>query len=468
MKSIMDTRFLKIQIKWLVLAVLVFAAAGGGYYFWNQQQAAAAASLSAAKVKTTLAKTGNITVTASGTGTLVAEQEMNLGFSTSGTVASVKVQAGDQVKTGDILAELADTEPLQAAVNSAQADLASAQLALDTLKQGAASSLGTAQLNLIHAQATATATANGVVNQAMIRCDDDTTLAYYNAYTKAQKNLDDLGKPSQTNSEEYLNIYLPAQTKRDQAYSTWVYCKGYTSYEIGSTQAQSIIAAAVVEQEKAILATLTPNDGLNPYQLSMAQNKVEGAQIALKTARKNLDGAVIKAPFDGSVISVAGSSGDKVGTGTFIVMADLYHPYIQFNVDETDMSLVALGESVTVVFDALPKQTFTGKVVVIEPQLVTSGSTQALQGLARLDTTLATPLPEASNASVDIIGGQATNTVLVPVSALRDLGDTSYGVFVQDNSGKLTLRAVTIGLQDLTNVEITSGLKAGETVETGL
>ena len=200
----------------------------------------------------------------------------------------------------------------------------------------------------------------------------------------------------------------------------------------------------------------------------MAQNKVEGAQIALKTARKNLDGAVIKAPFDGSVISVAGSSGDKVGTGTFIVMADLYHPYIQFNVDETDMSLVALGESVTVVFDALPKQTFTGKVVVIEPQLVTSGSTQALQGLARLDTTLATPLPEASNASVDIIGGQATNTVLVPVSALRDLGDTSYGVFVQDNSGKLTLRAVTIGLQDLTNVEITSGLKAGETVETGL
>jgi len=468
MKSIFNTIVLKKKVIWVVLVVLVLAAAGGGYYYWNQQQTAAVSASTASKTSTTLAKTGNITITASGTGTLVAAQEVNLGFPTSGTVSIVKVKTGDLVKSGDVLAELGDTETLQAAVNSAQLDLSSAQLALDTLKQGAASALGTAQLNLIHAQATATATANGVVNKSMVRCDDDTLLAYYNAYVKTQKNLDALGKPSDTNSEEYLKVYLPAQTSRNKAYATWAYCNGYTSYEIGSSQAQANIAAAAVEQDKTILATLTPNNGLDPYQLSMAQNKVEAAQISLKTAQKNLDGAVLKAPFAGSIVSVAGIVGDKVGTGTFIVLADLYHPYVQFDVDETDMGIVALDETVSVVFDAMPKQTFTGKVVVIQPKLVSSGSTQALQGLARIDTTLSTPLPEASNASVDVIGGQATNAVLVPVSALRDLGDAGYGVFVRDSSGKLNLRSVTIGLEDLTNVEITSGLKVGETVSTGL
>jgi multidrug efflux pump subunit AcrA (membrane-fusion protein) len=48
------------------------------------------------------------------------------------------------------------------------------------------------------------------------------------------------------------------------------------------------------------------------------------------------------------------------------------------------------------------------------------------------------------------------------------MGDGTYGVFVRDNTGKLTFRTVTIGLQDLSNVEITSGLQGGETVSLGL
>ena len=72
------------------------------------------------------------------------------------------------------------------------------------------------------------------------------------------------------------------------------------------------------------------------------------------------------------------------------------------------------------------------------------------------------------NAAVDVIGGAATNAVIIPLGALRDLGDGTYGVFVRDNSGKFRFRTVTIGIQDLTNVEITSGLQAGEIVSTGL
>ena len=156
MKSIMNIRLFKIRVIWIVLGVIVIAAAGGGgYSYWTQQQAKAANTGSIAnRVTTTTARRGNITVTASGTGTLVAAQQVNLGFSASGTVAAVHVKAGDLVKTGDDLADLGDTENLQSAVHTAQVNLASAQQALDTLNQGAASALGTAQLNLVNAQAT--------------------------------------------------------------------------------------------------------------------------------------------------------------------------------------------------------------------------------------------------------------------------------------------------------------------------
>ena len=43
----------------------------------------------------------------------------------------------------------------------------------------------------------------------------------------------------------------------------------------------------------------------------------------------------------------------------------------------------------------------------------------------------------------------------------------TYAVFVVDN-GQMTLRTVKVGLMDLTDAQITSGLEAGDVVSTGL
>ena len=76
-------------------------------------------------------------------------------------------------------------------------------------------------------------------------------------------------------------------------------------------------------------------------------------------------------------------------------------------------------------------------------------------------------LPVGLNAAVDIVAGRAENAVLVPVEALRDLGDGQYAVFVMEN-GEPTLRVVEVGLMDVTYAEILSGLQAGEIVTTGI
>ncbi len=76
-------------------------------------------------------------------------------------------------------------------------------------------------------------------------------------------------------------------------------------------------------------------------------------------------------------------------------------------------------------------------------------------------------LPAGAAASVDVIGGRAENAVLVPVEALHEIGDGQYTIFVMQN-GKLRLREVQVGLQDLTKAEIISGLNAGDIVTTGV
>jgi macrolide-specific efflux system membrane fusion protein len=138
--------------------------------------------------------------------------------------------------------------------------------------------------------------------------------------------------------------------------------------------------------------------------------------------------------------------------------------------DETDWENVKVGYLAQATFDALPNDVFSGKVTLVYPALVSAGGTSMVQGVVALDeapTVGTDPLPLGVSASVEVIAAQAKNVVLVPVEALHELSANSYAVFVME-SGKPVLRTVTVGLQDGTYAEITSGLQAGETVTTGI
>jgi HlyD family secretion protein len=68
---------------------------------------------------------------------------------------------------------------------------------------------------------------------------------------------------------------------------------------------------------------------------------------------------------------------------------------------------------------------------------------------------------------VEVISGTSTNALLVPLEALRDLGNGVYGVFVLNAQGQPRLRLVQVGLQDTTRAEIKSGVQLGDVVTTG-
>ncbi len=437
------------------------------YFLWPKPSTVAAQEET---YNTALVRTGSISLSTSGSGTLTAAQEKELAFSVSGTVAGVNVQVGDNVGAGDELARLADTSELEANLSSAKLDLATAQQELATLKQNASANLASARLGLADAREALDEAKSAVVQEGWVRCDQDTIDAYYYKYTRARDALEALGDGGGS-QDYYLTTIVPARNVAASAYAAYLYCTGYTEYEIASSNAELALAEAELASAGAALQALEANNGLDPVELATAENKVDNAEYALEQAQEKLDGAVLIAPFDGTILSVAGEAGDEAGTGAFIIIADLAHPQVEFSVDETDFSAVFAGEQATVVFDSYPDLVFSGTVLRVNPALETIDGYSVVSGVIQLEldeTTDSVTLAKGLNGTVTLVQATAQNVLLVPVQAVRDLGDGTYSVFVLDESGKPKLRVVEVGLMDLASAEIKSGLSAGDVVTSGL
>ncbi len=84
----------------------------------------------------------------------------------------------------------------------------------------------------------------------------------------------------------------------------------------------------------------------------------------------------------------------------------------------------------------------------------------------QLDQSIFEKLPAGTGVTVDVVGGEATGALLVPIDAVHKGDDAKSYVTVVQN-GQQTEREVTIGLKNDTYAEVKSGLQAGETVVTG-
>lgn len=127
-----------------------------------------------------------------------------------------------------------------------------------------------------------------------------------------------------------------------------------------------------------------------------------------------------------------------------------------------------MGNPVHIVFEALPDLTFEGRLLRIDPALVTVDGTPAVQCWASIDLSQRPAVLLSGMAvEVEVISAEARNVLLVPLEALRELGEGRYAVFVVQPDGELELRPVEVGLHDLVNAEIRSGLSEGEVVSLG-
>ena len=471
--------------RWRVLTpilVVLAVAAGALYYYLAVYRPAH--TIVQAPLQTTSVFRGDLTVSAKGTGILQPANQVQLGFGTNGKLATLNVKRGQSVTTGQLLAQLDNT---QAQVKYEQAQRSLANLTSATAISQAKGDVATATTALANAKYALMYVISPAVfySEQQVLADqqalsDAKAAGGSTPTTDQQKAIDDAQatltadeKTLAGNQIWYKEHYVPANftvfavdpTAALPNHRPSQHVEGPTDLEIQTSQANFDVAKANLQQAQWYLDALSGRDvPANAGGTNLAA--FQAAKFAVQSAKAALDGSQIFAPMSGTVISVSANLGDTVGSTPIIVLGDLTKLNVKTYVNEKDYQLFQVGNEAEIVFDALPGQTFTGKVIQVDPGLDTSTNTSVVSGLVEMDPT-SSHLLMGMSASVDVIIGRAKNAVLVPLAALHEYSPGKYAVFVMRN-GKLAVDFVQVGLKDQVDAEIKSGLKAGDVVSTGI
>ena len=173
-----------------------------------------------------------------------------------------------------------------------------------------------------------------------------------------------------------------------------------------------------------------------------------------------LDKTIIRAPFSGVVGLRQVSPGAYVSKGSDLVRLDSLDTLkLEVPVPETSLSQVRIGLPIKLTVDALPGQTFSGKVHAIDP--VVDPVSRNVRVRARIANPQGVLKPGMFARATADLGGKS-HAILLPEQVIVPRSDGPY-VFLAVN-GKAELRRVTLGKREPGRVEIVSGVKVGDTV----
>lgn len=478
---------------WFIAAIVILTAAGG--YTYYSKASPSTQTTTESQVQTAVAERGNLVLSAGGTGTLIANSEATFGFATSGQVREVNVKVGDQVEAGQVLAQLDDT--------LAQMDYAEAQQALQELHSAA--SIAAVQKEIGTAQDTAFQAHEWLkylLSPEVVEAEENLAIAKQKlAEAQAQAKASPSAAADQTVKEKQQAVaFLKDKLSQAQTYYKNEYLfENFAEYEtVGrGPRAKKVLVTYVDPKTGEVLpkidapsaadiatarnnyaqAQQTIKDGETYLEVLKTGVIPEGAtgdklttlynaQAAVDKAKSALKATQLTAPINGTVTSLNLSVGQQVDTSSVITISQLDQPYtLDVYLDEADWSTAQVGNKVNVTFKLLPGKTFPGTVTLVYPVLNASFETSLVHLTVQLDQRISQDLPAGTGASVEVVGGEARDAVLVPVKAVHKTEDGKYAVTVLQN-GKQVAREVEIGLQNSSYAEVKSGLEVGEVVVT--
>lgn len=234
-------------------------------------------------------------------------------------------------------------------------------------------------------------------------------------------------------------------------------------------------------------------------QIKAAEFNVKSASAALKEANENLTKTTIYAPMDGIISKMSVEKGERVvGTsqmaGTELLrIANFDHMEVLVDVNENDIIRIKLNDTASIEVDAYPNRKFKGVVTQIANSAKNIGS--AIDQVTNFEVEILilpesysdlivngkNPFRPGMSATVSIQTDKKYGILTVPLQAITtrtDLkGDTTKKakladdmleqVFVIKTDNTLEVREITTGIQDISNIEVLTGLKEGEKVVTG-
>lgn len=245
--------------------------------------------------------------------------------------------------------------------------------------------------------------------------------------------------------------------------------------EIAAQVANAQEARRKAERDLARVSRLYEDSVATLEQLQDARTGLDVAVNSARIAQFNAEYAVIRAPGDGVVLTRLAEPGQVIEPGRTVLMVrrNSRGMVVRVGLSDRDAVRLQVGDSATVVFDALPGQVFAGRVTQ------RGAAASAGTGNYAFDVTLgerASALPTGLVARVELrprrlASGAGSGRVMVPLDALVDADADSAAVFVlRPDGGSVSRR--TLKLTDVADVlqsaqvPVASGLAGREQVVT--
>ena len=355
----------------------------------------------ATPVETAEVQRGTLVRTVVTSGQVEAPRRTTLGPEVGGRVVSVSVEEGQHVAEGEVLLQLDDANA-RAAMDEAQAAVAEAQVRLSRLRN---TGVRVALATEARAQADA--------EQAELRFARTEGLVTRGVLRWEQ--LDD------------------ARRARD------------------TSAAQLRLAEAEAESASA---------GGGDVRLTVAA--LRRTQAALRSAERRLEQTTLRAPAAGSVLRRTVEQGEVVqaGQSLFEFVAD-GAPRLEVHPDESHLAFIRVGQPALASVEARPELTFPATVLRIAPAV------DAARGTVKVELSISAPVPEfllpGMTASVEIELARLPDVVICPAEAIEDATGAAPSVLVVAD-GRVTRRAITVGLRAGELYEVTRGLEPGDRV----
>ncbi|MFI8553853.1 efflux RND transporter periplasmic adaptor subunit [Psychrobacter sp. NPDC077938] len=414
----------KSAIKWGVITLIIVALGALAYTFLKPEE-------TTPNYLTATVEVGDIENNVMASGKVKALNTVDVGAQVSGEVKRLYVEVGDEVKQGDLIAQI-DQVTQKNSLSNEQASLEQSEAALQS------------------------AQAESLSKQASLK----------SAYADLASRQSEL-KQAQSDFARLQDL-VAIDAISQQEYDTQA-----TSVE--TAKAAVANARAAIDTAKAAIATTEAN--INSQQAALRKSRTN-----VSTAEEDLSYTTIRAPISGTVVSITTEQGTTVNANqtapTLVTLADLSTVRINAQISEADVINVNAGMPAYFNIIGNPDKQYDATLTAIEPAPEQISSTSSTDAAIYYVGYVEVPNPDRlfridMTAQIYIIVNEAKNALLVPSTVIqekrskgKEKGKAATGKFVRvlKEDGTVEERTVEVGIDNRVNAQILSGLKEGEEV----
>ena len=370
---------------------------------------------------------------------LESQEDLTITAPVAGQVYSIDVEVGDDVTAGETVVTIRDSQTMSLEV-SFPADAAASFYVGQSTTVTLDSTFETLTGTISKISGTDTVlTGNVIVRTVTI----------------------DVSNPGGLSTEQTASAAVGTATSTASGTFTYKEEETVTAQVSGEVSAIRVSEGDQVSSGQTLI--VLTSDDLDD-SLQSASESLRNAEISLENQYENLDDYTITSPIKGTIVDKNYNAGETTEANQVLcTIYDLSYLTMTLSVDELDIASIEVGQSVSIVADAVEDTTYTGTVTKVSVAGTSSGSATTYPVTIRIDETDGLLPGMSVDATIEL--ASAEDVLAIPSAALNR-GDTVLVTADSPSAANGTLvESTTEDGEDYYSVEVTTGVSGDDYIE---